>query len=305
VRGSIGKFYPYSIERPSATTNGTEKFTGYFRDIEAGNDYAVNRFMSPGFGRFITPDPSRGSFANPSSPGSWNLYTYVTGDPINRRDPRGLDALAEDPDDDGPGWNSGGGPTDDPDSCDGGCGVGPSGDGEAGPTDPDPPTPSPNDPVTTIPTPTTTTAPSTTTDPAPTDPVTTSPTSPVTPPTGPGGCGVALSLAPSTPCISIGLPIMPVGFGNCEAAIGTLESATSRLVRLTAEWIANLFGLRNPTHRENIQISMQNVKDALTRVKNACGTRSSAAAAVAAAATAIAAAAEALSNLIIAEPLPL
>jgi YD repeat-containing protein len=46
--GSIGKFYPYGVERPSATTNGTEKFTGYFRDAESGNDYAVNRYMIPG-----------------------------------------------------------------------------------------------------------------------------------------------------------------------------------------------------------------------------------------------------------------
>ena len=53
---SIGKFYPYGIERPSATTNGTEKFTGYFRDSESGNDYADQRYTSPGMGRFITPD---------------------------------------------------------------------------------------------------------------------------------------------------------------------------------------------------------------------------------------------------------
>ena len=54
--GSIGKFYPYGIERPSATTNGTETFTGYFRDSETGNDYADQRYISPGYGRFVTPD---------------------------------------------------------------------------------------------------------------------------------------------------------------------------------------------------------------------------------------------------------
>ena len=32
--GSIGRFYPWGQEKPSATTNGTEKFTGYFRDQE-------------------------------------------------------------------------------------------------------------------------------------------------------------------------------------------------------------------------------------------------------------------------------
>ena len=61
--GSIGKFYPYGIERPSATTNGTEKFTGYFRDSETGNDYADQRYMSPGVGRFITPDRMKGNAA--------------------------------------------------------------------------------------------------------------------------------------------------------------------------------------------------------------------------------------------------
>ena len=83
---SIGKFYPYGIERPSATQNGTEKFTGYFRDAETGNDYADQRYSSPGMGRFMTPDRMTG---NPSNPGSWNKYAYASGDPINRKDPGG------------------------------------------------------------------------------------------------------------------------------------------------------------------------------------------------------------------------
>ncbi len=87
--GSIGKFYPYGMERPSATTNGTEKFTGYFRDAETGNDYAVNRYMSPGMGRFITPDPSSAS-AKSGDPATWNRYAYTGGDPINRVDRSGL-----------------------------------------------------------------------------------------------------------------------------------------------------------------------------------------------------------------------
>jgi RHS repeat-associated protein len=86
--GSFGKFYPYGQERPTATTNGTEKFTGYFRDSESGNDYAVNRYTSPGMGRFITPDRGTGG-AEPADPGTWNLYAYVAGDPINRVDHSG------------------------------------------------------------------------------------------------------------------------------------------------------------------------------------------------------------------------
>ncbi len=83
---SVGKFYPYGQERPSATTNGTEKFTGYFRDTETGNDYAVNRYESPGAGRFMTADRMNG---HPSDPSSWNKYAYTGGDPINRVDRHG------------------------------------------------------------------------------------------------------------------------------------------------------------------------------------------------------------------------
>jgi RHS repeat-associated protein len=87
--GSIGKFYPYGQERPSATTNGKEKFATYFRDSETGLDYAQARYHSSGDGRFLSPDPYQAS-AGPSDPGSWNRYAYVTGDPINYNDPAGL-----------------------------------------------------------------------------------------------------------------------------------------------------------------------------------------------------------------------
>ena len=90
--GSIGKFYPWGQEKPSATTNGTEKFTGYFRDAETGLDYADHRYHSPGTGRFMTPDPymaTASGAADPTNPGSWNRYAYVNGDPINYFDPTG------------------------------------------------------------------------------------------------------------------------------------------------------------------------------------------------------------------------
>ncbi len=86
--GSIGKFYPYGTERPSATANDKEKFTGYFRDSATGLDYADQRYEQPGGGRFMTPDPYGGS-ANVTDPGSWNRYAYVGGDPVNRTDPSG------------------------------------------------------------------------------------------------------------------------------------------------------------------------------------------------------------------------
>ncbi len=40
-----GKYYPYGQERPSATTNGSEKFATYFRDAETGLDYADQRYF--------------------------------------------------------------------------------------------------------------------------------------------------------------------------------------------------------------------------------------------------------------------
>jgi RHS repeat-associated protein len=88
-RGSIGKYFPYGQERPSATANGKEKFATYFRDAETGLDYAQNRYHSAGDGRFLTPDPYKAS-AGPEDPGSWNQYAYVGGDPINYADRSGL-----------------------------------------------------------------------------------------------------------------------------------------------------------------------------------------------------------------------
>ena len=76
--GSIGKYFPYGQERPSATTDGKEKFATYFRDSETGLDYADQRYHQPGMGRFMTPDPFSGS-ASANDPGSWNRYPYSNG----------------------------------------------------------------------------------------------------------------------------------------------------------------------------------------------------------------------------------
>jgi RHS repeat-associated protein len=93
--GSVGKYYPYGQERPSATGNGVEKFATYFRDAETGLDYAVNRYQAPGQGRFLSPDRYVAS-GGPKDPGSWNRYGYTRGDPVNRRDPNGTCDEGED-----------------------------------------------------------------------------------------------------------------------------------------------------------------------------------------------------------------
>jgi len=81
-------YYPYGGEKPSATTQGREKFATYLRD-ETGLDYADQRYHWPDSGRFMSPDPYQAS-GGAGAPGSWNRYTYVESDPVNSYDPRGL-----------------------------------------------------------------------------------------------------------------------------------------------------------------------------------------------------------------------
>jgi RHS repeat-associated protein len=51
-------------------------------------DYADQRYYASLYGRFATADPAKS--VNPKDPVSWNRYAYVGGDPVSRRDRRGL-----------------------------------------------------------------------------------------------------------------------------------------------------------------------------------------------------------------------
>jgi len=84
------RYYPLGQEKPSVTNNNIEKFTGYFRDAETGLDYANQRYHSPGFGRFTSPDPTGG---DSSMPLTLNRYSYAGGDPVNNTDPSGLTTM--------------------------------------------------------------------------------------------------------------------------------------------------------------------------------------------------------------------
>jgi RHS repeat-associated protein len=69
--------------------DGREKFGTYFRDT-VGQDYADQRYYGSGTGSFFTPDPGGIKAVDPRNPVSWNRYTYVLADPVNRIDPAGL-----------------------------------------------------------------------------------------------------------------------------------------------------------------------------------------------------------------------
>ena len=96
-----GKYYPYGEDRGSPLGNDQVKFATYTRDSATGLDYADQRYYSNQFGRFMTPDPYLPSAA-PMDPASWNRYAYTRGDPVNRRDPFGLDDFLDAPPDFGP-----------------------------------------------------------------------------------------------------------------------------------------------------------------------------------------------------------
>jgi RHS repeat-associated protein len=82
--------YPYGEDRGTIQPNDSLKFATYTRDTATGLDYADQRYYASNFGRFMSPDPYRAS-GGPKSPGSWNRYTYVEGDPVNFYDPHGRD----------------------------------------------------------------------------------------------------------------------------------------------------------------------------------------------------------------------
>jgi RHS repeat-associated protein len=65
-------------------------FTGKERDTESGNDYFEARFYASSTGRFMSPDPSGLTYADPANPQSLNLYSYALNNPLINIDPTGL-----------------------------------------------------------------------------------------------------------------------------------------------------------------------------------------------------------------------
>jgi RHS repeat-associated protein len=65
-------------------------FTGKPRDQESGLDFFDARHYASSMGRFSSPDPSGLTYADPTNPQSFNLYSYVFNDPLVNIDPTGL-----------------------------------------------------------------------------------------------------------------------------------------------------------------------------------------------------------------------
>ncbi len=82
------RYYPYGQTWTQESTSPTNKmFDGYTKDgTSSGLYYAGARFYSADLGRFLSPDPVGGNYANPQS---LNPYSYVQNNPLTFTDPTG------------------------------------------------------------------------------------------------------------------------------------------------------------------------------------------------------------------------
>ncbi|HEY1940435.1 MAG TPA: RHS repeat-associated core domain-containing protein, partial [Candidatus Angelobacter sp.] len=84
-------YFPFGSPRTVITNlaDNPYQFTGYEYDSGTGYNYAVARFDAGRWGRFLSPDPYRGSM-DITNPQSLNRFAYVSGNPMNSIDPKGL-----------------------------------------------------------------------------------------------------------------------------------------------------------------------------------------------------------------------
>jgi len=81
-------YKPFGDERQDSAGNDDDRgFTGHVFDDATGLSYMQARYYYPVVGRFLSNDPV--GFA-PQRPEMFSRYAYADNDPINRRDPNGM-----------------------------------------------------------------------------------------------------------------------------------------------------------------------------------------------------------------------
>jgi RHS repeat-associated protein len=84
-------YYPFGGSNIFGTINCQPQYRYTLMETEptmsSDDEYAMYRYYSHRFARFMSPDPIMG---NPSNPQSWNRYAYVINSPVNFIDPLGL-----------------------------------------------------------------------------------------------------------------------------------------------------------------------------------------------------------------------
>lgn len=80
---------PFGEDFGESGSQTTHHFTSYERDAESGSDYADNRQYSQNVGRFMSSDRDHGS-TDLRIPQSFHRYSYVRNEPIDAKDPLGL-----------------------------------------------------------------------------------------------------------------------------------------------------------------------------------------------------------------------
>ncbi len=86
---STHDFEPFGVELQPLSDEITSfkyKYTGQERDYSTNLDYMHFRYYASTMGRFLKPD---NIIPNPANPQSWNLYSYVNGNPVMFNDPSG------------------------------------------------------------------------------------------------------------------------------------------------------------------------------------------------------------------------
>jgi len=75
-------------------SNGTDflsqRYTAAERDTETTLDFLQARYLANQQARFVTVDPAGNFVADPTSPQSWNMYSYARSNPLAFLDPTGL-----------------------------------------------------------------------------------------------------------------------------------------------------------------------------------------------------------------------